>query len=179
MIEDARLYAERKHGRTRRRDGPVIDHVRDVVANLQSLGVRDPYAICAAWLHDTIEGTDTGYDGIRKRFGDAVADMVSSLSKDTRLPREARAAEYAERLRRAGPDAKAVKLADIMTNLDSISSTEATKSTFHGKAAKLRRYLVAIRDGIDPDLPGLETAQKRLDALLRANGLEPVRLGSK
>ena len=179
MIEDARLYAERKHGRTRRRDGLVIDHVRDVVANLQSLGVRDRYAICAAWLHDTIEGTDTGYDGIRKRFGDAVADMVSSLSKDTRLPSEARAAEYAERLRLAGPDAKAVKLADIMTNLDSISSTEATKSTFHGKAAKLRRYLVAIRDGIDPDLPGLETAQKRLDALLRANGLAPVRLGSK
>ena len=58
MIERARMYAERKHGITRRRGGLAIDHVRKVVGNLLEMGVQDQRVVCAAWLHDTIEDTD-------------------------------------------------------------------------------------------------------------------------
>jgi (p)ppGpp synthase/HD superfamily hydrolase len=177
VIEQARLYAERKHGIARRRGGLTIDHVRKVVANLIDLGVQDQRTICAAWLHDTIEDADANYDGIRLEFGKDVAGMVSSLSKDNRLPRAMRVAEYVGRLGRAAPGAKAVKLADILANLESMTGSGVDTAKTCSKAVQLRGYLFAVSSGISPDLPGLAGVQARLDALLCIHGLEPVELG--
>ncbi|MBI1657793.1 MAG: HD domain-containing protein [Thaumarchaeota archaeon] len=176
VIERARLYAERKHGITRRRGGLAIDHVRKVVEILLEMGVQDQHVICAAWLHDTIEDTDAKYDGICLEFGKDVADMVSSLSKDNRLPRDMRTVEYVERLGRAAPGAKTVKLADILANLESMTGSGADAAKACRKAAQLRRYLLAVSSGISPNLPELAGVQARLDALLGIHGLEPVDL---
>ena len=176
MIERARLYAEQKHGLAKRRSGLAIDHVRTVVSNLSDIGVRDPATICAAWLHDTIEDTNADYDEISRGFGTAVAAMVSSLSKDNRLPADERTAEYTARLSRAMPGAMTVKLADILANLESMARQNPGTPKIHRRAAKLRTYLLAIRPGIDLDLPGIPDVQKRLDILMRMYGLEPVPL---
>ncbi len=178
VIERARLYAERKHGVTRRRGGLAIDHVRKVVENLLEIGVQDQHVICTAWLHDTIEDTDANYDGICLEFGKDVAGMVSSLSKDNRLSRDMRAVEYIERLGRAAPEAKIVKLADILANLESMAGSGADAAKARRKAVQLRRYLLAVSSGISPNLPGFAGVQARLDALLGIHGLEPVELGS-
>ena len=178
VIERARLYAERKHGITRRRGGLAIDHVRRVVDGLLEMGVQDQNIICAAWLHDTIEDTNANYDGICLEFGRDVADMVSSLSKDNRLPRDMRTVEYIERLGRAAPGAKNVKLADILANLESMADSGADAAKACKKAVQLRRYLLAVSSGISPNLPGLAGVQARLDALLGIHGLEPVDLGT-
>lgn len=178
VIERARMYAERKHGITKRRGGLAIDHVRKVVGNILEMGVQDQRVICAAWLHDTIEDTDANYDGIRSEFGKDVADMVSSLSKDNRLPRDMRIVEYVERLGRAAPGAKTVKLADILANLESMTGSGADAAKACRKAVQLRRYLLAVSSGISPNLPGLAGVQARLDALLGMHGLEPVDMGT-
>ena len=177
VIERARLYAERKHGITRRRGGLAIDHVRTVVENLLEMGVQDQHVICAAWLHDTIEDTDANYDGICSEFGKDVADMVSSLSKDNRLPRDMRVVEYVERLGRAAPGAKTVKVADILANLESVAGSGVDAAKACRKAVQLRRYLLAVSSDVSPNLPGLAGIQARLDALLGIHGLEPVCLG--
>ena len=179
MIERARQYAEQKHGLAKRRSGLAIDHVRAVVSNLLDMGVREPAVVCAAWLHDTIEDADADYDEIGREFGTAVADMVSSLSKDNRLPGNERTAEYTERLGRAPPGAQVVKLADILANLESLADRRLDATKTHRKAAKLRRYLIAVRPGIDADLSGLPAIQGRLDAALRTHGLEPVSLAGR
>lgn len=179
VIERARMYAERKHGITRRRGGLAIDHVRKVVGNLLEMGVQDQRVVCAAWLHDTIEDTDANYDGIRSEFGKDVADMVSSLSKDNRLPRDMRIVEYVERLGRAAPGAKTIKLADILANLESLAGSGADTAKACRKAVQLRRYLLAVSSGISPNLPGLASVQARLDALLGMHGLEPVAVGTR
>lgn len=173
------MYAEQKHGITRRRGGLAIDHVRKVVGNLLEMGVQDQRVVCAAWLHDTIEDTDANYDGIRSEFGKDVADMVSSLSKDNRLPRDMRIVEYVERLGRAAPGAKTVKLADILANLESMTGSGADVAKACRKAVQLRRYLLAVSSGISPNLPGLAGVQARLDALLGMHGLEPVDMGTR
>ena len=179
MIERARHYAEQKHGIARRRSGLTIDHVRMVVSNLLDVGVREPAVICAAWLHDTIEDTDADYDEISREFGTDVADLVSSLSKDNRLPGNERTVKYAERLRCASPGAQVVKLADILTNLESLDNRRLDAVKTRRKAAKLRTYLIAIRPGIDADLSGLSNIQGRLDAALHTYNLEPVPLGGQ
>ena len=176
MIERARLYAEQKHGLAKRRSGLAIDHVRTVVSNLSDIGVQDPVVICAAWLHDTIEDADANYDEISKEFGTTVAAMVSSLSKDNRLPGDERTVEYMGRLSCSTPGAMTVKLADILANLESMACQNSDTPKIHKRAAKLRAYLLAIRPGIDADLPGIPDVQKRLDRLMRIYGLEPVPL---
>lgn len=180
-IEDAaQEYARKKHGQTMRRNAPAIDHVQSVVSNLRAAGVGDPAIICAGWLHDTIEDGDTDYDDIYDQFGRDVADCVSALSKDKRLPKEERDRQYADQLTKAPWQAQVVKLADILANLQSIADTGQSTAKLQKKAAKLRSYLLAIRSGITPSrVPGLPAIQKRLDLLLMLHGLEPVPLGSE
>ena len=180
-IEDAaQEYARKKHGQAMRRNAPAIDHVQSVVSNLRAAGVGDPAIICAGWLHDTIEDGDTDYDDIYDQFGRDVADCVSALSKDKRLPKEERDRQYADQLTKAPWQAQVVKLADILANLQSIADTGQSTAKLQKKAAKLRSYLLAIRSGITPSrVPGLPAIQKRLDLLLMLHGLEPVPLGSK
>ena len=179
MIESARLYAEQKHGLAKRRGGLVIDHVREVVANLLVMGVQDAPLISAAWLHDIIEDTDADYDDIGKEFGVDVADIVSSLSKDNRLPHDKRVSEYIERLRCAKPGAKVVKLADILTNLESMVDSGMDAAKVNRKVAHLRLYLLVICADIDANLPGLSDVQNRLDGLLRMHGMAPVMVGMR
>ena len=118
------------------------------------------------------------YDGICSEFGKDVADMVSSLSKDNRLPRDMRIVEYVERLGRAAPGAKTIKLADILANLESMTGSGADTAKACRKAVQLRRYLLAVSSGISPNLPGLASVQTRLDALLGMHGLESVDVGT-
>ena len=178
MMEDAaQEYAQRKHGQQMRRDVLAIDHVRAVVDNLRNAGVDDSTVICAGWLHDTIEDTDTDYDDIYKQFGRDVADGVAVLSKDRRLPKEERDLQYAAQLRKASWQAQVVKMADIAANLQSIADAGQSTPKLRKKATKLRSYLLAIRSGITQErVPELPAVQDRLDSLLMRHGLEPVLL---
>lgn len=170
-VEDARLYAQAKHGTMRRRDGFAIDHVKQVVDTLTDAGIDDEVILSAAWLHDVIEDTSTNYDEINNKFGRVIADMVSSLSKDGRLPRRSREIEYTQRLSTASPRAKVVKLADILVNLKSVTDSSMDVIKMRRKTSRLRMYLLAIRDGMYLDVSAI---QSQIDATLESCGLEPV-----
>ncbi len=171
VVEDARLYAQAKHGTMRRRDGFTIDHIQQVVDTLADAGIDDDVILSAAWLHDVIEDTSTNYDEINNKFGRVIADMVSSLSKDGRLPRCSREIEYAQRLSIASPRAKVVKLADILVNLKSVTDSSMDVAKMRRKASRLRMYLLAIQDGMCFDV---STIQNQIDVTLESCGLEPV-----
>lgn len=85
LIEKAYLFAEKKHeGQVRKSGDPYISHcigVAMIIAELQA----GPKTICAGFLHDTIEDTDTTKEDILNNFGVEVADMVEALTKVTRL----------------------------------------------------------------------------------------------
>lgn len=172
----AKEFATRRHGNARRRHGLAIHHVHEVVGNLKQACVQDTKTLCTAWLHDTIEDTNTDYDDIKDRFGADVADCVAALSKDKRLARRQRDTTYEAQLRVAPWRAKVVKLADILANLQHIpTNSDSTKYT--QKAEKLQRYALAISNGITPDIvPDIALVQTRLDMLLMAHGLEMVSL---
>tara|TARA_B110001454_G_scaffold202617_1_gene209851 strand:- start:1442 stop:1846 length:405 start_codon:yes stop_codon:yes gene_type:complete len=80
--------------------------------------VTDEEIICAAWLHDTIEDTDTDYDSIKDRFGKNVAEIVVSVTKDNRLPKKQREIKYQKDLKASSAKAKLVKIADILANVN-------------------------------------------------------------
>jgi len=119
-IVQARRFAKKKHTGQLRKNGKTetFSHLEDVVKNLKKMKVKDEDIICAGWLHDTIEDTDTDYDMIKDRFGKRVADIVVSVTKDNRLPKKDREAKYARDLRSSSVRAKVVKIADILANVN-------------------------------------------------------------
>jgi|TergutMp193P3_1026864.scaffolds.fasta_scaffold20846_4 (p)ppGpp synthase/HD superfamily hydrolase len=148
-------YAKMKHGSQRRRGGELYyNHVVEVgeVAKAIALKMVGEYTFLqadiefieyAGILHDTIEDTNTNYDIIAELVNTKVADWVSFLSNDKRLPREYRRALYDKIIRSACIQVKIIKLADVYSNLVGIRGTEGDIwiSGFKEKSRKVLEFL--------------------------------------
>ena len=76
-------------------------------------------AIPCAWLHDTVEDTDTTLDDIREAFGARIASGVSALTKNGDLPKDEAMRDSLRRLLDQPPSVRVVKVADRIVNLQS------------------------------------------------------------
>jgi guanosine-3',5'-bis(diphosphate) 3'-pyrophosphohydrolase len=167
MPFEAAAFAARAHRHQTRKDGhtPYVSHVfRVCLVARHVFGFDDPRMLAAALLHDTIEDTNTDCDDIIERFGPEVAGWVAALTKDMRLPHDAREDEYAKTLAEADWPVKALKLADIYDNLGDCKhfSPAGRRKT----AAKTRFYLDAIRTNLpDHVRPALKLVEGRLAEL--------------
>jgi len=117
-IQDVRDFALAKHeGQVRTHDGkPYIAHLDGVASILREHRDTAPEVVAAAFLHDTLEKTDTTLEELIEKFGMAVAELVFWLTDTEQGSREACALEAAWRLSRAPWNAKLIKLADIIDN---------------------------------------------------------------
>ena len=166
-IVQARNFAKKKHAGQLRKNGKstTFSHLQDVVKNLKKMKVTDGDMICAGWLHDTIEDTDTDFDVIKDRFGKRVADIVVSVTKDNRLPRKQRESKYARDLKASGTKAKIVKIADILANVNDAPNAGRNarweKQQFV-KKSKYWSYVSNVKPGNLADLRWANEEWKRL-----------------
>lgn len=119
-VLDAISFATWHHRHQVRKDGrtPYIAHPMRVMTILGlEFGMTDPEVLAAAVLHDTIEDTNADCDDIIEHFGERVASMVATMTKDKRLADEPREDEYLEGLVAAPIEVKLIKLADVIDNL--------------------------------------------------------------
>jgi guanosine-3',5'-bis(diphosphate) 3'-pyrophosphohydrolase len=147
---EAASFAARVHRPELRKDGrtPYVAHPFRVCLVVRHVfGIDDPRVLMAALLHDTIEDTPTDRDDIAKRFGDDVAGWVAALTKDMRLPEDAREAVYRAVLGRTGWQVAVCKLADIYDNLSDSRALSPEKR--ERTVQRSREYLEALR----PTLP--------------------------
>ena len=149
----AAAFAARAHRHQIRKDKetPYVSHVFRVCLVVRHVfGFDDPRMLAAALLHDTIEDTATDYDDIRDDFGPDVANWVSALTKEMRLPEEEREVKYTAVLAAADWQAQACKLADIYDNLgDSVSLGAKHRAK---TVERSRRYLDAMSNPRDETL---------------------------
>jgi len=89
-VINAKKFAKTKHKHQLRKNckTPYWYHLRQVVQNLQKIGIKNQDILAAGWLHDTIEDTDTDFDDIEELFGKKTAQIVAQVTKDTRLPQK-------------------------------------------------------------------------------------------
>jgi (p)ppGpp synthase/HD superfamily hydrolase len=140
MVEKARLFATAAHGAIGQKrkyvDEPYIHHPERVVKILKAaatkgtpeLGYMDARPItdemlAAAWLHDVVEDTKIELKVIHTEFGCKVTTLVNWLTCQTTIEdgnREARNKMNIDFITNANPEAKAIKVADIIDNLVSI-----------------------------------------------------------
>ncbi len=96
---------------------PYVVHLCQVAMEAMASPVCDNLSLCCAVLHDTLEDTETTYAELEAHFGKDVADGVSALTKDAKLPKAEQMADSLQRLLKMPPQVQMVKLADRITNM--------------------------------------------------------------
>ncbi len=153
LVERARVFATAAHGaigQVRKYTGePYIVHPKAVAELVASVG-GTPEMVAAAWLHDVVEDTPTPMAAIGESFGPSVALLVNWLT-DEELPgnRATRKAAALRRWANVHPDAKTIKLADLIDNTASILEHDPKFAPVY--IAEKRALLEVLRDG-DPTL---------------------------
>jgi len=148
IVARAAAFATHAHKRIDHRrkysSQPYDVHLR-AVAELVASVTDDAETIAAAWLHDTVEDTPATFHDIEREFGARVTQLVTELtdvSKPSDGNRAARKAIDRDHLAQACPEAKTVKLADLVDNCDDICRNDPRFSrVFIAEAAALLEVL--------------------------------------
>lgn len=142
LEEKARRYATKAHAaidqRRKYTHEPYIVHPAAVAELVRSVS-SDEVQLAAAWLHDTVEDTQSTLQDIQAHFGEPVARLVGMLTNHDQPQAESRAARKVAHFRHsasASPEAQTIKLADIIDN---------TRTLIHFDPEFARVYLVEKR----------------------------------
>lgn len=117
----ARFYAATKHVHQQYSGGlPYTHHLAAVEQVLRRFGYDyDEELLCAAWLHDVVEDTDTKIKEITELFGEGIASLVDAVTNEApEQPRKVRSALTYPKIRKAGYRATRLKLADRIANVE-------------------------------------------------------------
>ena len=174
--DTALALAARAHREQLRKgtDLPYLMHVVHVSTILLRHGF-DEDLVVAGILHDVVEDCDVPLAQIAGAFGDRVAELVEAVSETkavdgTELPWEQRKDEKLAHLRAGGPDVAALKAADAIHNLRSISADfralgPAVWDRFQRGPEPTLGYYRAIRDEVRAKLPDHPIAAELADAV--------------
>ena len=128
-------------------DAPYINHPAAVVEIVRSVPHTEAM-LCAAWLHDTVEDTNATIGDIFVLFGGDVAtlvEMLTDVSKTTDGNRKVRKAIDREHTAKASPQAKTIKLADLIDNTKTIVAFDPEFAKVY--LAEKRLLLDVLGDG--------------------------------
>jgi (p)ppGpp synthase/HD superfamily hydrolase len=156
---------------------PYWHHLRDVVNNLEMMGIRDESILCAGWLHDSIEDTSFDFEDVSKYFGKKIAQIVSDLTKETRLPKNQQEKNYLKQLSNTSWQAKVVKFADILANVSDLKNSELNKQQKITQVKYKMKYLGAIKSGLMKNknkIPNLSQSEHLLNLVLEQYGQRKI-----
>jgi hypothetical protein len=146
-----RVATKAHKGQFRKSGGEYIVHPKEVARFVKQFKKSNNLSalIQAAYLHDTLEDTDTTYEDLVKQFGALVADMVQELTTDKEASDAIGKGEYiANKMAKMSSWALVVKLADRLANVQDIDTRPedfqkkyAAQTTLAIKKLRTDRYL--------------------------------------
>ncbi len=121
LVARAMIFANHKHAGQKDDDGlEYILHPERVVKILRAV-TEDPELIAAAWLHDTLEDTQTKFEELQAVFGDRIANLVLEVTHEGTK----RTGYTFPRLQ--SRDAIMIKFADRLDNISRMSGWTAAR----------------------------------------------------
>lgn len=139
-------FTKDKHdatGAIRKHSGnPYFEHPESVAKLAVAYGGNDDQ-VTAAFLHDTLEDTDTSYDELKMVFGEKVADLVSEITNDrSEIDRVGKEEYINQELLSLSDDALFVKLCDMLHNCEDYPrESQKDRMARNIKFLKNARYL--------------------------------------
>lgn len=151
LEQRARAFATRVHGDANQlrkyTNAPYIVHPAAVVELVRSVP-HSPEMLAAAWLHDTVEDTQVTLNDIIRQFGVVVTgyvEMLTKVSRNSDGDREAKFIIDLQHTAQACPEAKTIKLADIIDNSRNIADLDPA---FAGRyLVEKQRQLLVLKQG--------------------------------
>jgi (p)ppGpp synthase/HD superfamily hydrolase len=172
-ISEAAVFAAHAHRNQIREEigDAYLVHLSEVAALCASIKPLDPVLVAAAWLHDTLEYTETDAATLRRIFGQATADLVQDVSDPPRLKSKARRQRQVDHTAKAGVPTKRLKLADRTSNVEEVLNAPADRLRIKSGARYLKwsRRVVEVCRGVAPELEArFDRYASRLQARLNA-----------
>lgn len=151
-VNSAYNFAKEKHeGQKRKYTGePYIVHPCEV-AKIVSTVPHTENMLCAALMHDCLEDTECGYEEIGHNFGFEVADLVLDLTDVSMIwqgNRKTRKEIDRQHTKQASPEAKTIKLADLISNTKSICEHDKDFAKVYVKEKELLLQVLTEGDPI-------------------------------
>ena len=198
-LKNAELFAKTKHGGKSNVIGVSFsNHLENVVNRLKSLGVIDEEVLCAGWLQDILEHTDTSFDELFEKFGRRVSTLILSLTetklvidtndnstlsltKKRTISKKQRQKEYGMKIKESELDAKLIKLCDISANLSELKNQVISKSKKRRILRELRYYLLIIEKDLamHTKYPQIITLLETINQNLKIQNNNVVKLKKK
>jgi hypothetical protein len=158
LVKEAREFAIKAHKSMNHRrkytHAPYSEHLQNVV-NLVTSATDDPDTLAAAWLHDVVEDTPTLLEDVESAFGNSVAylvDCLTDVSKPSDGNRAVRKEIDRQHLAKSSPQAKTIKLADLIDNCRDICKHNKRFAVVY--LQEMSALLEVLSDGA-PNLYGL------------------------
>ncbi len=154
----ALAFAAEAHANQRRKGAaqePYINHlieVMDLVA--RATGGHDTELLIAALLHDVVEDTAVSREALMEAFGARVAGIVQEVSDDMSIPKDERRRRRIAAMPHKTPEARMVKIADVISNLRAIAASPPAGWTADRKLGYLDgcHQLIDAGRGANPEL---------------------------
>ncbi len=141
LVRKAAEFAAQKHkGQIRkgRNECPYIEHLKSVASVIAEVGgIDDPHILAAAWLHDTLEDTETSPEELEAAFGKRVRRLVEEVSDDKSLPKDERKQLQIRHAPELSPDAVLIKLGDKISNIIDVTHTPPPRWTLERRLTYL------------------------------------------
>ncbi|MDY6793104.1 MAG: bifunctional (p)ppGpp synthetase/guanosine-3',5'-bis(diphosphate) 3'-pyrophosphohydrolase [Thermodesulfobacteriota bacterium] len=163
IIDKAYIYSARVHdGQVRLSGEPYLSHPLEVASILADMKL-DVVSVAAGLLHDVIEDTSATEEDIKEMFGQDVLNIVSGVTKLSKLPFRSSQARQAESIRKMilamADDIRVIliKLADRLHNMRTLQ--------FHNNKQKKRKIAQETIDIYSPiaDRLGIYWIKKELE----------------
>jgi (p)ppGpp synthase/HD superfamily hydrolase len=141
ITEKAKVFAIASHHNQMYGGVPYLKHLQDVVNVVESFGYSDNLSVCCAWLHDTLEDTNTSYHDIKQMFGIEIAEIVYLVTNEKGRNRAEKAAKTYPQIK-GKFNATLIKLADRIANVGASKGT-GYFDMYKEEQPKFREYLYA------------------------------------
>ena len=119
--------------------------------------------LAAALLHDTLEDTETSYEELRGQFGEEIADVVVEVTDTKWLKSAARKRLQISKASHSSAQARAVKIADKISNVRDILANPPAGWSL----ARKQEYFDWARAVVDEVRGAHPELERRFDALYR------------
>lgn len=161
IVVRATGYAAEKHRGQTRKDAagtPYINHPIALTELLVNVGkITDQNVLAAALLHDTVEDTDATLEEIEENFGAAICGIVREVTDDKSLTSPERKRLQIVNAGKISYEARLVKLADKISNLQDMLARPPVKWSLQRK----QEYFEWAKAVID-NLRGTNAALEKL-----------------
>ena len=154
ITNKALVFAREKHkGQIRKNNTPVeyITHpinVANLVKKYANNAVNIDDLVSSAYLHDTLEDTNTTYEELICNFGNIISNLVKELTNNDVLKKEMGKTKYLSmKMANMSEDALIIKLCDRLDNVSSLYDTnKAFIDKYLRETISILNYIINSRN---------------------------------